>query len=283
MGLASTVSLLLLCFVCGVVASTGESRVSIGIHGRAHAHERAHAHTHEHAHANTHTHSHSNDHVSGRAAARDKALEKSEAYVKAFQSGQCWIPCTGGHGCPPIRDRCCRHSKCAQCVSDPACGWCEATSTCRSGGQMGPGDFNCSVWNWGFCAGEPCKNYDSCHTCTQDPFCGYCGQTNLCHEGNQYGPVQAQCHAVSWSHQPEKCGSYAQPTASFASQMEPVPASPVLATYHSVPAVDATRPSAAGAQRLRSSEDAFSRAEVAPRARGGSIMPRIVRRHPWHR
>eukprot|EP00696_Hemimastix_kukwesjijk_P013024 gnl/Hemi2/26356_TR8842_c0_g1_i1.p1 gnl/Hemi2/26356_TR8842_c0_g1~~gnl/Hemi2/26356_TR8842_c0_g1_i1.p1 ORF type:complete len:231 (-),score=66.25 gnl/Hemi2/26356_TR8842_c0_g1_i1:212-904(-) len=175
----------------------------------------------------------------------------SNEHEMLLQYGSCYQPCPSGHGCPPVRDHCCAISSCAHCVADPSCGWCQSSGTCRSGGMMGPNDWNCTVWDYGFCAGEPCKVYSGCHSCTKDPFCGWCGHSSTCHEGNQDGPVVAQCPTTHWASVTDKCsgGILAQPPGNTQVVLLPANPNPIATQLApntvSVQTFDITPPAAA--------------------------------------
>eukprot|EP00299_Pterocystis_sp_00344_P007011 c2057_g1_i1.p1 GENE.c2057_g1_i1~~c2057_g1_i1.p1 ORF type:complete len:174 (+),score=36.94 c2057_g1_i1:33-524(+) len=104
---------------------------------------------------------------------------------------------------------CAQHDTCAFCVSSPECGWCSfGVGKCLSGTLHGPSSqTNCSAWDYGFCAGQPCSVYiDDC-TCTHDPFCGWCVATATCTEGTSHGPILPVCDYSEWIPYPgaERC------------------------------------------------------------------------------
>merc|ERR1711974_189406 len=93
---------------------------------------------------------------------------------------------------------CEEYHDCAHCISlsdsPKSCGWCRSEATCKPGNMFGPtGPKNCTMWDYGYCAAEPCALYTACHQCVQDPFCGWCASEGHCVEGTRTGPLFGLC------------------------------------------------------------------------------------------
>ena len=50
--------------------------------------------------------------------------------------------------CAPPPDPCDVHWDCAACTGDAACGWCDSSWTCMTGGSSGPDAGSCSDWRY---------------------------------------------------------------------------------------------------------------------------------------
>ncbi|XP_063233286.1 attractin-like protein 1 [Bacillus rossius redtenbacheri] len=147
------------------------------------------------------------------------------AYTASFPYGQCREWTTQKSHCRtagPGKSVCNFYPTCAECRTDPACGWCDDGSgtglgTCLPGGNHGPygPEFSCSLDHWYFtqcpacqCNGHStCANDSSlcnqpCANLTHGPHCQHCvvgyygnpvngGKCHLC-ECNDQG---MECHS----------------------------------------------------------------------------------------
>jgi hypothetical protein len=114
-------------------------------------------------------------------------------------------------------DPCNDHWDCAACTGDAACGWCNATTTCMTGGPSGPDSGSCSDWDYNASAcptpTDPCNDHWDCGACTGDSACGWCEATYTCLTGTSSGPTDGYCsdwvyYSTSCPAPPDPCNDH---------------------------------------------------------------------------
>jgi hypothetical protein len=102
-----------------------------------------------------------------------------------------------------LQQACAALTRCAQCVQDGDCVWCNGQ--CKAGllkqdspscpytsdGLMGP----CT------CETDTCRSectHSKCGVCVKDDYCGWCKETEKCLLGNFFRPLTAACPAAQW-------------------------------------------------------------------------------------
>ena len=90
-------------------------------------------------------------------------------------------------------------SSCADCGSNPLCGWCASSQSCIRGNSAGPlTPSQCPVPDdWEFATCSVCSSHASCSSCVADTDCGWCPETQTCQRGIPGGSYESTC--PSWS------------------------------------------------------------------------------------
>jgi hypothetical protein len=104
---------------------------------------------------------------------------------------------------------------CASCIEIDGCGWCDASSTCMSGGFTGPDSGACDWMDWDYvdCEAtddgggddpgvEPayCGGAYDCATCLEIDGCGWCASSYTCMSGGFTGPDSGACDWTDWDY-----------------------------------------------------------------------------------
>ncbi|MBI5489797.1 MAG: hypothetical protein HY905_20855, partial [Deltaproteobacteria bacterium] len=109
--------------------------------------------------------------------------------------------------CAPPPDPCDAHGDCDACTGDAACGWCDSSWACLTGGPSGPDAGSCSDWRYSTseCAPppDPCNDLLDCAACTGDSACGWCEDSWTCITGGSSGPDAGSCY--DWRYLSTEC------------------------------------------------------------------------------
>jgi len=78
-----------------------------------------------------------------------------------------------------------------------ACGWCEGSGECLTGGSSGPSTGSCTDWRYysaSCTAPDPCQTAAfECGACTAMSACGWCESSGECQTGTSSGPTSTFC------------------------------------------------------------------------------------------
>ena len=112
-----------------------------------------------------------------------------------------------------LQAACGAFARCAQCVQDGDCVWCNGK--CQAGvlrengnscpytadGAMGP--CNCEASR---CTDE--CSHNKCFDCVKDDYCGWCSASNVCMLGSYFRPNVGECASSAWIFNSDgRCGS----------------------------------------------------------------------------
>ena len=104
---------------------------------------------------------------------------------------------------PHLKQACAALTRCAQCVMDGDCVWCDGQCV---GGQLRHGEPSCPYTSEGLvgpCTCEPdvCQSectHTTCSSCVEDDYCGWCEGTKTCMLGSYFRPLISDCPAGTW-------------------------------------------------------------------------------------